>query len=853
MTSRTTLAYIPSSHLDLFWLGNYNTTLERGAHVIKVYLDRCLETKDETFLLETTVFADYFLHRYPEYREPLLQLVREKRVEVGAAFVDRWEHLTPAESIIRNIQAGVAWCREMLGIEPTLVTHPDLPSLLPQTSQIYAQAGIRYYVTSRKIFEHGAVWRHISPDGTTLLYLNWPRHYIYFPIETSDLSTAADRWRSAGLDIDASREAFPLGIIPVNGSAGDLRDPESFKDRYGDYLWNLVADNRQKYPEYEFSYTVPSAVLEPYAHVEDLPERQGEIPSVWGVACDEEVAFFRRNRELEDTLLTAETIAAVATHSNLNWLPTSAETWQGALHESAFFARKDPIPPDRVFNALWRMQMFSEDHNGGGYEGTLSSFQKRVIQERTLDYANQIIKTGLASIAREITTHESGILVFNPLGRAWSGPVPIEFPEAVWKAGLRLTGPCGHPLPAQVDYVADSKFAVQVWLDAVPSVGYSFISLAPEKNPMDTKATTISRTEDELQLENERFRLAIDLASGAVSQLYDRKAHVDWGHSSLFNIEALREIGSDVTLRMNPDAQAVTSSALDVEVTANGPLFTRVRLTKTILDAAVTQTITLWSKSERIDVETRIRWWGSHNWQLRLALPVPDDVARIAYGTPFYGAAWTDVVPDAAPRNPDEILPEDYHAYREVQQWLHLGRAGAGLLLVTSHPGFYYGDDGLAAVLMRTSPSCGDVRLFWENAGEQVYRFSILPTGPSWQAAKPFDLAASVLRTPKQVFAEELGHGMLPSSQSYLTMQAGTAVLSSIARDNDHGMVRIRLFEGTGAPDVVRLEGPLIDDTRIDLVDLIDRKIDGDINGSEASFDLSPWRIQTLRIIKDEP
>src|SRR5690606_26838268 len=187
---------------------------------------------------------------------------------------------------------------DVLGIEPVLATHPDLPSLVPQTSQIYAQAGIKYYVTSRKVFEDGAVWRHVAPDGTRLLYLNWPRHYMYFPLNSDDLPRTMDGWGATGIDVEQTSKAFPLGVIPINGSAADLTEPASFKARYGDYLWNLVEENRKKYPQFDFTYTVPSAVLEPYLEVEGLPERHGEIPSVWGVACDEEVGFFRRNREL---------------------------------------------------------------------------------------------------------------------------------------------------------------------------------------------------------------------------------------------------------------------------------------------------------------------------------------------------------------------------------------------------------------------------------------------------------------------------------------------------------------------------------------------------------------------------
>ncbi|MGI8405041.1 MAG: hypothetical protein ACR2OE_09815, partial [Thermomicrobiales bacterium] len=204
--SLLTFAYVPSSHLDLFWLGSYRTCLARGAHVIKAYLDRCLATSDETFLLETTVFADYFLRKHPEYRQPLLDLIAAGRVEVGTVYIDRWEHLVPGESHIRNIQFGARWSIEHLGFQNRLATHPDLPGLIPQTSQIYAQAGVDYYVTSRKLFEDGAVWRHRSPDGTSLIYLNWPKHYMYFPLTATDLARESAGWGPVALDADASHK-----------------------------------------------------------------------------------------------------------------------------------------------------------------------------------------------------------------------------------------------------------------------------------------------------------------------------------------------------------------------------------------------------------------------------------------------------------------------------------------------------------------------------------------------------------------------------------------------------------------------------------------------------------------------
>ena len=113
--TRPTFAYLPSSHLDLFWLGNYKSCLERGAEIIRQYVERCAEAAGETFLLDTVVFAEYFLQRHPELRDTFLQLVQEGRLEIGAAYVDRWETLILGESQIRNVQIGKRWCREASG------------------------------------------------------------------------------------------------------------------------------------------------------------------------------------------------------------------------------------------------------------------------------------------------------------------------------------------------------------------------------------------------------------------------------------------------------------------------------------------------------------------------------------------------------------------------------------------------------------------------------------------------------------------------------------------------------------------------------------------------------------------
>ncbi len=852
----TTIGYVPTSHLDLFWLGDYKTCLERGAFVIKQYLDRCLETEDETFLLETTVFADYFLRKHPEYREHLVRLVQEQRVEVGTAYVDRWENLILGESQIRNIQFGKRWCKEVLGIDNRLTTHPDLPGLAPQTAQLYAQAGVDFYVTSRKLFPSGAVWQHRAPDGSSLLMLNYPRHYIYTEIALEDAPPEPEDWWRKKVGLRQALEGFPLGTILIAGSAADLTDRETFRERYGDYLEGLIAENRRSHPDLNFVYTIPSKVLQPYLDYDKLPVYEGEVPSVWGVAADEEVAFFRRDRALESLLLTTETLAAVADSLKLAWLPASSPNWQGVFYESAFYAAKDPIQAGEELAELWRMHVFTQDHNGGGYEGSLSSFQKRVMQQRCFDYAEEIVQTTLSNLAQQLAGSGSVALAFNPDGRAWSGALKAAMPKERWEAGERLTGASGAALPAQYDQEAGDQVSFYTLVKDIPAVGYQTFPVVPADLSVQAVENPCSVTTDgnTTVISNALVALSLDRISGAVTAIADRQRGCTWRGHNIGQLAAYVESGSDVTLRLDESTPPALEVLERIEEPEVGPLFARIRIHKRLLDAAVVQTITVWNHSSRVDLQTQIRWWGAHNWQLRQALPSAAGIDDIAYGTPFYGSAWSSYVPGSAPRNPDEILVADYHHYREVQNWLHLRQSDGGLTIATLHPGFYYDDaHGLQAVLMRTSPSCGDHRLFWENAGEQTYTFTLLTGDADWQQADAQRLAMHIHRPPIVQITSRAGNGSLPDSQSLLRLEGESVQLSALYPAGAQAGIVVRLVETAGKTDTVTLQGPMAAENKASATNLLEEDPHSLTKEADGwSLSLAPWRIQTVLLTPEE-
>lgn len=845
MMNKLTLAVTPSSHLDLFWLGNYKTCLERGAHIIRQYIERCLEHPDETFFIETTVFTDYFCRRHPELVPALKQLVAEGRIEIGTAYVDRWETLVPAESLIRNVQIGKAYCQAMFDIDNPVVTHPDLPSMTPQIAQIYRQANIDFYVTSRKVFRNGQVWRYRSPDGSKILVLNWPRHYVFVLMDYSDApgDTGRKLWTTP-IDLEETRQGFPLGTINISGSAGDLSDRKDFEERYGQQLEDYIALFRSKYPENDFCYTIPSRVLTPYLEVDELPVLTGQIPSVWGVAADEEATFFQRNRKIEGQLLTAETLAVVASSLGVAWRPDEADDWQGVYYEGAFFGEKDPILRGQEWEALWRMHIFTQDHNGGGQEGALSTFQKRTMQNRCLDYTDQIISTVLEGVASRLRQQGQKLLVFNPHGQGWAdlGGEPVCVPTpADWQKDDGLIDSAGKPVLIQQDALG----SLYLLPEAIPAVGYrSYRRVKDGNNQTASPTAAITTTTDRLKVENRFMRLSVDLRSGSLAEVIDLASDRNWGSPSLGRLSVLEESGNDVTLRIVPDSELVEDTLESVRVTESGSLFTRIEVRKRLLKCTVEQQITIWNHEPRFDLHTRIYWWGARNRQVRLHMPGGERREDITCGMPFYGAAWSDTASGTAPYNSDEISPEDQMAYREVLGWLHLRQGEAGLAVFTSHPAFQQSEGTLRAVLLRTAPSCGDRRLYWENAGEQNFHFVFKFAQPDWQSASVPHQAEGFLRPPATRWVEGGGaEGGLPDTYSVLQITDG-AILSALYPSHDRAVLRV--WNPSEKQEKPRIAGRLAQGgaQQCNFLETPSGQLDGQLGGWE--LDLPPWAIRTL-------
>jgi alpha-mannosidase len=833
---RPQFIYVYESHLDLFWIGDYRYCLERGRHVIKQYVDRCVEHQDEAFLLETVVFLEHFLKEHPDYERTVVGLWREGRLDIGAAYVDILEHLVPGEGQIRNIVRGKRWCRERLGIDTRLAAHADLPSLEPQAPQIYARAGVDFYSTSRKVFPNGQVWVHVAPDGTAMRVFSHPVHYDFHELRRNAAALNAGRGWQSYLDPEEALKGFPLGKVVLSAGAADQADMEVFRNRHGRSAKEFVEAYRQEFPDYEFRFGTVSAMLAEYdGREEGLPRLSGEIPSVWGMTSVPST-FFQRGRRLEGQLLTVELLCCIGLRRG--WPPVSEARgeWNGTLYERLYYLGKDPIPRGGELDELWKMHLFILDHNFSGNFASQTAFDKRTIQERALSYAEQMVAHGLSCA----TAPDAGALravLFNPLNWARTEPVRLRVPAG---EGFRLVDAAGGPVPHQV--MAEGEVAVVV---SVPPVGIAHVTVEAGADAEAPAGSGVRIDTESICVVTPALEVAVDRSTGALCTWRDAATGANWGSEAVGRIYAMHEDAFDVPLGVDESRRLAEEEVHSVEVLDAGPLCARVRTVKSILNAHVEQTLTVWSPPvNAVDLETMLLWHGQRRVQLRQCLPAAARREDVFYGTPFYGSNWRAVVPGSGPRNPDEMANlEHWHDYRELQLYVHQRRPESALAMASLHPTYHWGRDGLEAVLMRTTPSGADPRFYWEHAGRREYAFRFRFTEADASLAAPARMGQEAM-VPIAVYGPGEFRLAGPAAAPFVEIEGGDVILSAVHPDGAASAI-VRFFEAGGAARAVTVR--VAEAAALEKVNLLGEPAGERVDGAAMTLQVGAHEIVTLR------
>jgi mannosylglycerate hydrolase len=154
---------VPHTHWDREWYAPFQTYRLRLVHVVDDLLD--LLERDPTysrFLLDgQTALIDDYLEVRPDAAPRIAALVAAGRLQVGPWMVLMDEFMVSGETIVRDLQRGLARAGDLGGAMPVAYL-PDMFGHVAQLPQILRLAGL----------DHAVVWRGV-PSAVTRTAFWW--------------------------------------------------------------------------------------------------------------------------------------------------------------------------------------------------------------------------------------------------------------------------------------------------------------------------------------------------------------------------------------------------------------------------------------------------------------------------------------------------------------------------------------------------------------------------------------------------------------------------------------------------------------------------------------------------------
>jgi len=351
----------------------------------------------------------------------------------------------------------------------------------------------------------------------------------------------------------------------------------------------------------------------------------------------------------------------------------------------------------------------------------------------------------------------------------------------------------------------------------VPALGYKtyYIASGASKNP--TKAVTGT--------ENAFYR--VELVPGGIKSIFDKKQNrelLDTGKflggevfTMLSVAENNRGDGTDagefgrVPLPvMDASFDRVATYKPEWKLLESGPVRTVYGLEQPMKNVTVRQRMVLWHQLGQLDCEVDLKEFNGEFWrEFRMALPLALNKPQIAYEVPM----------GVVEIGKDEIPTTGGHAYggvvydqqcrdikpRAVQNFVDASDALGGLTMSTSVSVFDWQDPTdeankatlLQPVLLASRKSCHGKGVWYPQAGDHTYRFSLTSHAGDWRKGRKSGIQANhELFTV--VGAIPAKKAKLPAEQSFFSVSADNVIISTVKKCEDDDSVIVRAYEVDG-------------------------------------------------------
>jgi alpha-mannosidase len=838
-----TIYFINHSHIDHTWWNSPDYCKKRNQEIITELLSVAAVEPDFRFSYETTASLLAYLEKYPDRKEEIGNLLRQRRLDAGGLFVSANDDVCSPEAIVRNFLYGTGWLQRTFEYTPKVAKEFDTPGHPVQLPQLVRGAGMKALGFTRG---PQGIFYWAGPDGTEILTMCIPYNWSY--------------WRKLGVNFEETEKRLPAELerAAQKFSGPDLVIPD------GDDMTLPNAGLVEICKKWNTEYDRPKLRLATFDQVVDMfgrrrfTRRKGDIPNLWVVIHTLQVETTQKLRTIQTMLFSLELLSSI----------------------DCINKRTYKSYPTAALDSLWQRCLLVADHNWGGKDetrhGARSDEYKQTLMQKSLHEIKNLTENVFLSLTKSIMTKEPSlgmpILVFNPC--SWQRDDIVSLNLDCGIAGLQaieVVNAEGIPVPAGYDVTERHKdgsihrASAEILARDIPSVGYSMFYVQPvlQKKEDGDKTSKNNRT-----IENDYYKVTFAEDGSYIESIYYKQLEKDlaqrtavslgpleleFGTFELFGIgmklavpdqsyfEDPEHEGSGESVEPTGEIFRAGDQPATITATLKGGLSQTLTAEGEFAGASCRRSVTLYDGLKRIDLHVEFDWAGKPDVALFLQMPNSLMNGQKFIDVPF--AVHTDGE-ELTDFWVDENMPVKFKI-RGVQDWLAFEEEGLGLAIATRWP--IIDLTSLPAFpLMWTNDSSGF--FFGERyrqKGKHRFSFSLTSYRGTW-------LENRIHQWGKQWNNPVLTYSGSESaevpSRSFISIGAPNVLLSAFKKAVDDETVIVRLYETAGKRTETELilSFPIKEAKVTNIIETTSRKIPAAKQSVKLKF--GPFEIKTIKL-----
>lgn len=795
------MALIGHSHIDTAWLWPLRETRRKVSRTWSTVLRLMERYPEYLFSASQPALYEFLKENHPELWKQLKKRVKEGRWEpCGATWVEQDSNVPSGEALVRQFLYGNRFLEREFGMRSRTAWLPDafgFPWTLPQImrkAQIDNFHTIKIFWSRYTRFPYNFFqWQGL--DGTRIPASMPFVNYNGNPVP----SQLIEQWKNFEQKDLVDEVPFSFGW--GDGGGGPTKE----MIEYGRRLKNIAGA-----PKCQFSRTQDCLDrMVASCDAKAMPTYNGELYLEFHRGCQTTQARTKRlNRKSEFLLHDTE------------WLSSLAMLLGGKYEQQTLLE-------------AWRIVLTNQFHDI--LPGSSITEVYKVAEDdyaRAQALALSVRNDALAHLAAQIDTTGPGqpIIVFNPL--SWVRSDVVRATTHLPKGIIHVIGPDGQPAPCQ--RAGNNEILFEAY--NLPPLGYAVYHAVPGQ--VDEIASGTLKASAKV-LENDFVRVRID-GFGRFTSVYDkieeREVLAPGERGNVLQLFDDRPHGNDAW-DIDHNFAAIAwepGKAVSLEVIEEGPVRAIVRVVRKTEKSTITQDITLYAISPRIEVATRVDWHEKHAL-MKVAFPVDVLASRATYHIQY------GIVDRATHDNTDFD-----RARFEVpaQHWADLSEGDYGVSLINDCKYGYDVKGNVLRLSLLRAPADPDPHA---DEGAHEFAYALYPHAGDWRygtVQQGFEMNNPCIAVEAAPVA-----GTLPKMWSFAVVSEENVILDAVKKAEDTNAFILRVYEAYGQRgDVMITLGKAPRKVfECDLMEENDTAVS--VTGNSFTFYVKPYEIRTFKII----